>query len=117
MKSIGDYAFSGCSSLTSIYIPYYSVTSIGHCAFYRCDSLKSINIPESVTSIGDEAFWGCTLTPLRIDNADAIQQTSLTGLNESSIILVPTVKDVEIIKPYFKGEIYANSAAYAIKSL
>lgn len=52
---IGDEAFSGCESLTSINIPN-SVTNIGNCAFYGCGFLKSINIPDSVTNIGDRAL-------------------------------------------------------------
>ena len=38
----------------------YSVTSIGEGAFSECTSLASIVIPSSVTSIGEYAFRGCT---------------------------------------------------------
>ncbi len=55
---IGDYAFEGCTSLTSITIPN-SVTSIGDSAFEGCTGLTSITIPNSVTSIGDSAFEYC----------------------------------------------------------
>ena len=58
VTSIGDYAFYGCSGLTSITIPS-GVTSIGDWAFYDCSGLTSITIPVGVTSIGYYAFEGC----------------------------------------------------------
>ena len=59
VQSIGEGAFSGCGSLTSITIPA-SVTSIGEVAFSGCGSLTSITIPNSVQRIGDNAFYNCT---------------------------------------------------------
>ena len=63
------YSFSRCSSLTSVTIPN-SVTSIENNAFYGCGSLTNLTIPNSVTSIGEAAFYGCrSLTSLTIPNS------------------------------------------------
>ena len=67
-KGIADDAFKECFGLTSITIPN-SVTSIGNQAFLAC-GLKSIAIPNNVTSIGRSAFSGCSrLTDITIPNS------------------------------------------------
>ena len=70
LTSIGGFAFSGCSGLTSITIPS-SVTSIGTGAFSSCSGLASITIPSSVTSIGNYAFQMCDgLTSISVDSSN-----------------------------------------------
>ena len=69
VTSIGGYAFTGCSGLTSVTIGN-SVTSIGDFAFNECRGLTSVTIPNSVTSIGSGAFCDCSgLTSVTIPNS------------------------------------------------
>ena len=102
VTSIGNYAFISCESLTSMMVESgntvydtrencnaiietasktliagcqsttipNSVTSIGGSAFYGCSSLTSLTIPNSVTSIGSSAFSDCSsLTSITIPNS------------------------------------------------
>ncbi len=88
--AIGNSAFSGCSSLTSIDIPD-SVTSIGHSAFENCSALTSIEIPDSVTSIGHSAFENCSaLTSIEIpDSVTTIGYSAFRGCRSFTSIEIP----------------------------
>ena len=70
VTSIGDWAFYGCTGLTSLTIPN-SVTSIGDGVFSDCTGLTSVTIPDSVMSIGSGAFSGCTsFTSIAVDTGN-----------------------------------------------
>ena len=58
-----DFLYKGQSEYS---IPD-SVTSIGERAFSGCSSLRSITIPDCVTSIGEGAFAGCNVQSVTID--------------------------------------------------
>ena len=59
VSRIGNYAFAGCPSLSSISLPE-GLTSIGEGCFSGCVSLNTINIPDSVKEIGARGFAACT---------------------------------------------------------
>ena len=86
---IGDWAFSDCSSLTGVSIPY-SVTSIGHSAFKNCSSLTSVTILSSKTSIGSYAFSGCgSLTNVTIlAGVTGIEEGAFSGCEKLCSIIV-----------------------------
>ena len=129
--SIGDYTFRDCSKLTAINVgvnnSYYSsvdgvlfnkdktillqypagkssieyvvpesVTSIYDYAFYGCTSLASVTIPDSVTSIGESVF----------DNSKKLNAINVTGnnTNYSSADGVLFNKDKTILVRYPEGK-------------
>ena len=64
--------FSECKKLTSIILPN-SLTTIGNRAFYNCKSLTQVLIPSSVRTIGSFAFAYCeNLTSLELDGVETI---------------------------------------------
>ncbi len=90
VTSIGRHAFQYCTSLTSVTIPN-GVTSIGDSAFSYCASLTSVTIPDSVTSIGWSAFAGCTsLTSVTIpDSVTSIGSLAFSGCTSLTSVTVP----------------------------
>ena len=90
VANIGQAAFLGCRSLTSVTIPN-CVTSIGGFAFANCSGLTSITIPNSVTSIGESAFSGCSsLTSIDIPNSvTSIGSSAFSGCSSLTSVTIP----------------------------
>lgn len=59
ISNIREYAFCGCSSLTSVNIPN-SVESIGDSAFWGCSGIENIMIGSNMIVIGCDAFAYCS---------------------------------------------------------
>ena len=120
---VGNYAFYGCSSLTAIVIvesnTVYdsrngcnaiietssntliqgcsttvipeSVTSIEDYAFFGCSNLTAITLPESVTSIGYGTFYGCSsLTSITLPGSvTEIGTLAFSGCSSLTSITIP----------------------------
>ena len=78
-------------SLSGEYTIPNSVTSIGNGAFYECKSLTSVTIPNSVTSIGNSAFRGCkSLTSVTIpDSVTSIGKVAFAGCSSLTSVTIP----------------------------
>lgn len=96
-------AFKDCTTMKSVVIPE-SVTNIGNAAFYGCTGLTQITIPDSVTNIGAYAFEGCTnLTEIKLPSRLPIIRLG-TFINCSSLTNI-TIPDgvVRIGDEAFRG--------------
>jgi hypothetical protein len=149
ITTIGKEAFLFCTNLTSVTIPD-SVTTIGNCAFFFCKSLKEFKgkfaadggrcliidgvlnafalgcgvtqytIPDSVTTIGDYAFYECSsLTSVTIGKSvSKIGKEAFKGCNIDTIVCYPKIppkindsfdRFENLIVPTGCEEAYANS--------
>lgn len=89
--------------LTSVNIPD-SVTSIGERAFYGCYELTSMTIGSGLTSIGDNAFSGCSLAKIKF-NGTKEQWNAIKGSDSiivTSIICRDGYIGIENIPEYLK---------------
>ena len=89
ITNICDSLFYNCS-MTAIVIPE-SVNSIGNNAFYRCCCLESVIIPNSVISIGANAFFGCNrLRNITIsENVISIGSYAFSECSSLEVIIIP----------------------------
>lgn len=90
LKSIGDGAFWGCSSLEEINIPE-SVMSIGNNVFKSCETLTEVVFPDSVESIGDATFlWCSSLQKVKLPNGlTSIGSQMFNRCTELSEVILP----------------------------
>ncbi len=102
VQIIPDYFLAKGSKIENLIFPE-SLTSIGTQAFYKNTALTSINIPEDVTSIGSDAFSGCySLKSLEYEAVECIANgSSEIPVFPSSLSNITFGDKVKIIPDYF----------------
>ena len=124
LTNIGDYAFSGKSTLTSVTFPA-SLIRIGGWSFLSCTSLTSLafadnskletidsyafrgtaisklDLPASVTSIQGSAFENCQLSKIYMSLED-LSNIANNAFNSGAVIIVP-INLYETYKTHFDG--------------
>lgn len=100
--TIGKEAFSGCTKLKTLSLTS-NVTTIGVKAFYKCTSLGKITIPAKVSSIGKQAFEGCknlksiTIKTTKLTSKN-VGAKAFKGISTTATVKVPKNK----LKDYTK---------------
>ena len=108
---MGDFYTPWGKLITEVIIKN-GVTSIGYEAFDGCTSLTNITIPDSITSIGRSAFRSCTsLTNITIpDSVTSIGSSAFSGCTSLASITIPD--GVTSIGRYaFSGTAYYNNSS------
>ena len=105
VTEIGEHAFLNCRGLTNFTIPS-GVTKIGGAAFFCCYGLISLTLPSSVTAIGSEAFKHCSgLTSIYV----YMEKLPETG---SNLFLGCDEKNCTVYVPKGTGDAYFRSAEF-----
>ena len=104
IKTASNTLIVGCKATV---IPN-SVTSIGNHAFSGCSGLTSVTIPNSVTSVGECAFNGCSALDTLNFNAVNCANFRISSFANLNISTINIGDDVQSIPAYF---------AYCFKNL
>lgn len=87
IKSIEDYAFDGCTNITSIELPE-GLTHIGYRAFGGCSNLNNIKLPKSLAHIGSNAFSGTPWLNNFLNTTKEITD-SVAYINDIALLSMP----------------------------
>lgn len=137
LKKLGEYAFYGCSNITTFAIPSTftsipaglyggtsvtsveipaSVTSIGEKAFENCSLLESLTLGASLETIGASAFSGCTkLSELTIPNSvSTIESCAFAGCDGLTKVSTDNISPLAITDDVFSENAYANATLFVM---
>ena len=100
VTGIADLAFM-VFSMEKVVLPN-TVTSIGEDAFYGCRSLNEVTLSNTLTSIGATAFAGCTALE-NITFPESLTSIGVNAFNDTGLISVTIPKNVTSMDEAFRG--------------
>ena len=111
ITSVGDYAFSGCSTLTEIDVPI-GVETIGCCAFWDCTGLARVSLPQGLKEISYSAFTNCSsLTEIALpEGLTVISSGTFSGCTGLSTVTLPD--SLQTIDDFAFGECTALTGIF-----
>ena len=99
VKTIGNWAFSGCENLRTVTLPA-SVTEIGEGVFEVCTKLTSVRIPASVKTIQKWTFEECeALTDVYYDGSEADWKKIVIYEDGNEPLLKAKLHTSEVVAP------------------
>ena len=105
LTDIGDYAFDGCSNLSSIdFNSLNSLVSVGNYSFNNCAINESFTIASSTTSIGIYAFNGNAITALNCSNS-----TSLSTIGSNAFSDCGSLNSVDLLNATSLASVGSNA--------
>ena len=117
-EAIGDNAFEGCTALTTVIQNETAtaantrasmpkrVKTVGNAAFKNCTSMTEMFLHDGITSVGANAFEGCTaLTALVFEGTKTVSSGITLGADivkglDKVVILLPKITDPAVATPY-----------------
>ena len=88
---VDDYAFSGLTGITSVYV-LEGIVSVGTGAFMDCTALTTVELPGTITNLGEDAFKGCAA----LENV--VINEGLTSISSGAFAGCVNLKELEIPK-------------------
>ena len=112
LKTIGDYAFTGCQLLQAVSLPD-SIKSVGTSAFYNCIAIESVELGAGIEKIGAYAFFGVE-KPTSLVLPATLRQIGMyafKGWSELTSLVIPST--VEVMEEHafygcYKATIYTD---------
>lgn len=106
LTSIGREVFYGTKITKAVFGKIVTLTGSSYGIFYNCKSLTYVDLPDTVTSIGQAAFRGCTSLTTLICRATAPPSLGSNALQNS-----PSSQKIYV--PYGYGSTYRGTSGWS----